>query len=112
VSAAAVVGNLGVVYRLLKAELGEWPADGLTVTVHDREVALLVHPGGVGDDVAAVERVWALAELLDERELVRASVTAARVCFYTVHGRLAGFPVEVGTVLSAASPRAAGSSAA
>jgi len=99
VSAPAVVGHLGAVYRLLKAELGEQPADGLTVIVSERDVALQVHHD---DDLAAVEQVWALGALLDERELVRAAVTAERVCLYTVYGRLAGLRVEVVTVLDPA----------
>jgi len=101
-SATAVVGNLGALYRLLKVEGADLPAS-LAVRISEDDLAVQVHgrtADGGRDDIEAVAQVWTLARLLDELELVRATITASRVCHYSVIGRLGGVQVEVVTVLA------------
>jgi len=94
----AVVGNVGALYRLFKAEADALPVS-FSVNVRAREASIQLFGSDLGD-VAAVEAVWAFAGLLDERDQPRANVTGDGACHFEVAGRLGGLPVCVVTVLA------------
>jgi hypothetical protein len=100
----AVVANVGAVYRLLMTQADTLP-ESFAVNVWPDEVSVQLFTGT--DDLAAVEAVWALAGLLDQRGEPRAVVTDTGACHLRVGGRLGDLPVSVVTVLTRPSAPAA-----
>jgi hypothetical protein len=103
---AAVVGNVGALYRLFKTEADALPVS-FSVNVRASEASIQLFAADLGE-VAAVEAVWTLAGLLDQRGEPRANVTGEGTCHFQVAGRLGGLPVSVITVLTQPAASVAG----